>query len=169
MKIFKTFSLACILVLVGFTSKSFAQNATVQAEGTVLQPLSVTATNLSFGAEIFPGIDEVVARTDAAASQFDITGETSKEITATFTLPTELTFDANTLPITFSATDGGHATASTEQGTATAFDPSGALTTTLSAAGELFLWLGGTAEPAADQAAGAYSGDITLETVYTSN
>lgn len=169
MKILNTISLTCFLFLTAFATQSFAQSATVQATGTVLEPLSVTGTNLVFGTQIFPGINEVVAKTDATASQFDISGEVSKEITATFTLPTELSDGTNTMPITFSATDGGHATASIDQGTATAFDPSAALTTSLSATGELFIWMGGTVEPAADQVAGAYSGDITLDTAYTGN
>lgn len=162
-------SITFILLLAFSVTQSFAQSATVSASGTVLQPLSVTGTNLSFGSEVFPGINEVVDKGDATAAQLDITGEASKEVTATFTLPTELSDGTNNLPITFSTTDGGHAATSGDQGSATAFDPNSALTSTLSASGELFIWLGGTVEPASDQTAGTYSADITLDTVYTGN
>lgn len=169
MKIIKLLSTTFTLLLAFTVTQSFAQNVTVSSSGTVLQPLSVTGTDLSFGEEIFPGINEVVERTATGAAQLDISGEGSKEITATFTLPTELSDGTNALPITFSGTDAGHATASAEQGTATGFDPSNALTTTLSESGELFIWLGGTVEPASNQTAGIYDADITLDTVYTGN
>lgn len=163
-----SFSLLFSILL--FSSQGMAQSATTSASGTVLEPLTVSATALSFGSEIFPGINESVAKTAPESAQFDISGEAGKEITATLTLPTELAGGTTPLPITFSTTDGSHATASTEQSSATDFDPNGALTTTLEAAtGELFIWLGGTVEPASDQPAGAYTADITLDTVYTGN
>ncbi|MEX0660578.1 MAG: DUF4402 domain-containing protein [Balneolaceae bacterium] len=170
MKILNTISLTLLFSFVLFASQGLAQSTTVNAEGTVLAPLEVSGTNLNFGAEIFPGLDEAVAPTDAGAAQFDISGEAGKDIEATFTLPTEMTDGTNNLTLTFSGTDAGHATANTDQGTATEFDPNGTLTTALEAtSGELFIWLGGTVEPAADQAAGTYTADITLDTVYVGN
>lgn len=170
MKIFNTIALSILFSIILFASQGFAQSATTTASGTVLEPLTVSATALSFGESIFPGIDEVVERTAAEAAQFDVAGEAGKEITATFTLPTELTGATTPLSITFSTTDGGHATSSTDQGSATGFDPNGALTTTLEAAsGELYIWLGGTVEPADNQPAGSYTADITLDTAYTGN
>lgn len=166
MKYITTLSFSLLLLLAVFTTAGFAQDATVTASGTVLEPLSVTGTNLSFGAEIFPGINESVSKTDAGAAQFDITGEAGKEITADFTLPTELSKGEDALTITFSSTDAGHAT--TEAGTATDFDPSSTLTTSLEATdGTLFIWLGGTVEPTETQPAGEYTADITLDTAYT--
>ncbi len=142
---------------------------TVTASGTVLTPITVTGTNLSFGTSIFPGINKSVARTSADAASFTISGEASKEVTATFTLPTNLVKGADNLPISFSTTDGGHSTSSTGQSTATAFDPNSGVTTTLSTTGNLYIWLGGTVSPAHNQAAGAYTGDITISLVYTGN
>lgn len=167
MKLFKTVLTTAVILLVGICTQVNAQSATVQAEGEVLAPLSVTGTNLSFGTEILPGLELSVARTEAGAAQFDITGADSKEITVDFTLPTELTGAGDAIPITFGSDDAGYATTDDQAGAA-AHDPSGTLTTTLDAtAGTLFVWLGGTISPAETQAAGSYSADITVDTAYT--
>lgn len=169
MKIIKSLSLTLFLALIVFASDSIAQDnsVTVTASGTVLQPLDVTGTNLTFSDEIFPGIDEAVAHTEAGAAQFDITGEDGREINVEFTLPTELDgAGETTLPISFDTDDAG-SNEDDVQGSAVAFDPNSSETLNLSATGTLFIWLGGTVEPASDQAAGAYSGEITLDLTYT--
>lgn len=170
------FSLAVMAILLVTSVQSFAQSATVQAVGTVLAPMTVSGSNLNFGASIFPGSNMSVAHTDGGAAQFDINGETGKEVTATFTLPTALnhTIDATaTMPISFSAANAGYATLASGQGTATTYDPSSTLTTTLGNSlvddGQLYIWLGGTVQPSNTQMAGDYAADITLDLAYTGN
>lgn len=162
-----------IFALLVSAGQALAQSATVQATGTVLTPITFTSsTNLAFGTSLFPGIDKSIAHTDAGAAEFDLSGEAGKEITATFTLPTDLTHTdgTTTLPFSCSTTDAGYAGSSTAQGTATDFDPNSALTTTLDATnGTLSIWLGGTVQPATTQKSGSYSGDITLDLAYTGN
>lgn len=154
-----------------FSAPGYAQteaNSTVNATGDVLEAVAISGTNLQFG-EIIPGIENSISpTTDASSAQFDITGAAGKEVQATFTLPTELTGPGNALSLTFSSTSAAHAQASTEQGTATTFDPSTGVTTTLSGTGALFLWLGGSVTaPHTGQTAGSYTADITLQVVYT--
>lgn len=163
-----------ITLLILFSSLLFpllglSQGAKVTATGTVLAPLSVTGTGLIFGDQLFPGLTWDVERTSVHAARFDIVGEAGKEIIATFTLPEELTKGSDTMPITFSPTSGGHANAIALHASATAFDPSTSLNATLHIAGEYYIWLGGTVSPSATQAPGAYTGSITLDTVYTGN
>jgi len=152
-----------------FAPQGFSQGATVTATGTVLAPLSVTGTGLIFGDQLFPGHNEIVVTTDAGAARFDIVGEPQKEITATFTLPEILESGSSTMPISFSPTSGGHDNAIALQASATVFDPNAPVTVSLYTAGEYFIWLGGTVSPSETQAAGAYTGSITLDTVYTGN
>lgn len=158
---------------VATANTSFAQTKTVQATGTVLQPISFTnATNLTFGTALFPGISKTVGISDAGAATFDIAGEADKGVTVTFTLPTELTLTTGsaTMPITFASTDAGYSTTDDPSG-ATTFDPgAGAATTTLgTTSGLLYVWLGGTVDPAINQTAGDYAADITLDVAYTGN
>lgn len=172
MKITKILMAAfAIFALIATANTAYAQ--TVQATGTVLEPITFTSsTNLAFGTSIFPGINESVAPDNASASQFDIDGETGKEVTLNFTLPEVLDHDtdgSSTLTISFATTDGVHNTASDVAGTgATEFDPSVEQTTNLGGTdGLLYVWLGGTVEPANNQAEGSYAGDITLDVAYT--
>jgi hypothetical protein len=169
MKTFHKITLILLISLPLFAVQGFAQGATVTATGTVLAPLSVTGTGLFFGDQLFPGHNEIVARTDVGAARFDIVGQAGKEITATFTLPEMLESDSNTMPISFSATSGGHDSAIALKASATVFDPNAPFTASLYTAGEYFIWLGGTVSPSETQAAGVYTGSITLDTVYTGN
>jgi hypothetical protein len=159
------------MAFTGFGLTQANAQVTVKATGTVLQPIQMTGTNLNFGNNIFPGLDKKVSRSEAEAAQFDISGEAGKEVVATFTLPSDLSDGAsNSLPIVFNALDGGYAPASTDQTTASSFDPNSPFTTTLDASGgNLYLWLGGTVTPAQNQPAGTYEGDITLDIAYTGN
>jgi hypothetical protein len=166
-------SAIAILTFVATANTSFAQSTTVQATGTVLEPISFTnSTNLAFGASLFPGISKTVAITGSGAASIDVDGEASKEVTVTWTLPTELTHTTDgtsTMPVSFGTTDAGYNTAD-DPSLATTYDPSTVLTTTLgTTSGLLYLWLGGTVSPAANQTAGAYAADITVDVAYTGN
>jgi hypothetical protein len=155
-------------VLVAFAVSVYAQpnNADIAATATVQSPITVTAGNdLEFG-NVFPGVSKSVARTVAEAGAFTVLGQASSTVYLNFTLPSNLEFGANNMPITFSTTDAGSNTTD-NQGAATAFDPSeDDYQRTLSGSGELFVWIGGTVNPTESQVAGAYSADITLTVTY---
>ncbi len=140
-----------------------AQNATISVTATVLSQLTAAAGNpLAFG-NVTPGVAKTVAAAAAAAGSFNLTGQNNQGVQVSFTLPTNLTSGANTLPI--GTWTGLYNTVNTQAGTA--FTPSaGGQNATLSGAGRLFLWLGATVTPAAAQTAGSYTGTVVLNVVY---
>lgn len=141
-----------------------AQSANINATATVYQAITVTgARDLAFGS-VFPGVAKTVVVSDATSGRFDLTGQSSGNVNVSFTLPTNLTSGANNLPI---GTWSGCTNATNTTTGCTSFTPSaGATATALSGAGALFVWVGGTVSPAANQAAGAYTATVTLTAAY---
>lgn len=141
-----------------------AQSANINATATVFQAITVTgARDLAFG-NVFPGVAKTVVVSDATSGRFDLTGQSSGNVNVSFTLPANLTSGANNLPIgTWTGCTNG---TNTTTG-CTSFTPSaGATASAFSGAGALFVWVGGTVSPAANQAAGAYTGIVTLTAAY---
>ena len=164
----RTATLLSALLAAGFSVgalKAEAQtSANIQATATVLSAVTVAAgQNLAF-ANVTPGVNKTIAITDAGAGRFDVTKAASQGVTLAFTLPTNLTFSGNNLPIA-SWTGGWNPTA-TPAG-ATTFTPSPGGTNTAATAGTtIFVYVGATVSPAAAQAAGAYTGTVTMSAVY---
>lgn len=152
------------LVLTGTALQAQTNNASVTATATVQTPINVLgAQQLSFG-NVFPGVDKTVAATDLAnAGRFDVTGQASASVTLSFGLPATLSDGVNTLPI--GSFTGIHALVNT-QALGAAFTPSVGATTSLSAGGLLFVWIGAQVQPATNQAAGVYTGSIIMTVVY---
>lgn len=158
-------SLALAALLAGLAPLAAAQSNTgsITATAVVQQPISVTgAVNLSFG-NVFPGVPATVLLTDAGAGRFDVAGQANAPVTLSFTaLPANLGFGLNNLPVAF--TSGYNAT--NNAAGATSFTPASGATTSLSGTGVLFVFVGGTVTPAVNQAAGTYTGTITLQVAY---
>lgn len=151
-----------ILSLAG-TAAAQSNSGSIQATANVLAPINVTAGNtLDFGS-VLPGVNKTIAPTDGTAGTFSLTGAASTPVNMTFTLPVNLVNGGNNLPITSWAGE----TRPTAAGAPTPFTPSGAASTaTTSAAGQLFIFLGATVQPTVAQAAGVYTGTITMTVVY---
>lgn len=151
------------LLSLGATA-AMAQSANINATATVLQAMTVTgALPLDFGT-VFPGVAKSVGVAAATAGRFDLTGQSSANVNLTFTLPTNLTTGVNTLPI---GTWTGCTNAINTAAGCTAFTPSAAPTASaFSGAGALFVFVGGTVTPGAAQAAGTYTGTVTLTAAY---
>jgi len=134
------------------------------------RPLSVSGVNPLTFALVFPGIPEIVSRSDAVnAGAFQVRGRNGSEVVLTFTLPVALTAAGGlSLTLQFGPDDGGWNTQN-DLVTARAFDPRVTLTVRLSQQGRLFVWLGSTALPSPTQAAGDYTGTVTLSAAYTGN
>lgn len=141
-----------------------AQSANINATATVYAPITVSgAQPLAFGT-VFPGVNKVVAATDAAAGRFDLTGQNSANVNVSFTLPTQLTSGGNNLPI---GTWTGYRNSTNSQTGGSAFTPSaGATAAAFSGSGALFVFVGATVSPAAAQVAGSYTGTVTLTAAY---
>jgi hypothetical protein len=159
-------SLLVSAAVAGFftASAAAAQSASIQALATVYQPITITgARNLDFGT-VFPGVNKTIAVAAATSGRFDLTGQASGNVDLTFTLPTNLTSGGNNLPI---GTWTGCTNATNTTAGCTSFTPSGSATASaFSAAGALYVWVGATVSPAAAQAAGNYTGNVTLTAAY---
>ena len=139
-----------------------SSSASVTAD--VQQPITVTKTSdLAFGT-IFPGLAKTVAVTDGGAAAFAIQGQAGGNVNLTFSLPTSITNGGATLPI--AAWTARRATTNSPSA-GTDFTPGAATTSAvLSGAGNLYVFLGATAQPSAAQPAGSYSGTATMTVVY---
>lgn len=152
------------LAVVG-TVTAQAQSSTIQATATVQQPITVSgARDLAFG-QVFPGVDKQVAVADANSGRFDVTGQAGAAVNVMFGLPAQLTsvggdnlliggWDANLSPTSAAPTG-------------TSFAPvNGSTTTATLTAGLLSVFLGASVSPTVLQAAGDYSGTVTLTVTY---
>lgn len=134
------------------------------------QPLSVTPRrDLQFG-DVIAGFPASVSRLDNANSGwYEVVGQRNAEVAFTFTLPANLVGIAGALlPIAFGADDGGFSNLPAP-GTQVGFDPRVALNRSLGVTGRAYLWLGGTVQPATNQASGGYQAPVTLTVAYTGN
>jgi hypothetical protein len=151
--------------LVVFTTPVYAQvnNASITATATVQAPINVTAVNNLDFQNVFPGVAKTVLVSDATAGRWDVAGAASTPVSLNFTLPGNLSSGANLMPI--GTWTGNHNTTAAPSGTG--FTPSGTPTAaTLSATGALFVYIGATVSPLANQAAGVYTAAVTLTVLY---
>ena len=155
---------AVVAALFSLATVAQAQSANINATANVYAAMTVTgARDLDFG-NVFPGVNKTVGVAAATSGRFDLTGQASSNVNLTFTLPANLTSGANNLPI---GTWTGCTNATNTTTGCTAFTPSGSASpSAFSGAGALFVWVGGTVSPAANQAAGSYTGTVTLTAAY---
>lgn len=125
--------------------------------------------DLSFG-QIWAGTPASVSPLDVGQSgEFLIQGARGAEVAVQLALPSAMTSARGAqLPLEFGPTDGGYADRPVRWQTQS-FDPHVPFTATLGNSGRLYVYLGGTAQPSAQQQAGQYSGTITLTVSYTGN
>lgn len=127
------------------------------------RPLTVTGVrNLTFGT-VLPGVPRVVLRTDPANSgEFEIRGPNRGRVLLAFVLPVVMTGPAGALmPLSFGASDAGYSPTRTI-GSQVGFDPRQPFTVDLATNGRASVFMGGTANPTANQRAGGYAGTLTL-------
>ena len=159
---------AAVLVLSTLAGQAQAQSASIGARASVQQALTVSAVDSLILGATFPNTTRTVLPTDASSGSFTLAGAANAEVQWSMTLPGNLTFGANNLPISFGAAAGAWNTANSRAGT-TAFDPSVAQTHRLDAGtGNLYVFIGGSVSPTV-QPAGDYKASITLTAAYTGN
>ena len=142
-----------------------AQSATINATATVVTALTVTGNApLAFG-NVYQGVNKPVAYADAGSGRMSIAGFNTAQVALTFTLPSNLTSGAATLPI--DTWDVARNTTNVTTGAASMAVTSGTPVNANLSAGNLYLFIGATVRPGALQAAGSYSGTITLAAAYT--
>ncbi len=160
----KTFAIAALALLVAGAAQ--AQTANITATAIVAGPLSLTSSsNLDFGT-VIPGTARTIdPLTSASAGTFVFSGGPNAQLALTWTLPANLTSGANNLPVSFAPVFNS----ANAQAGATALTTPTDNTRRLSGTGTGYIWVGGTATPAVAQAAGTYTGTITLAYGYTGN
>jgi hypothetical protein len=154
-----------------------SQTATTQVSARVFTPLAITSNEaLRFGNLYSPFTAKAIAWTDNAASggraRFTITGEGSAELALSITVPANISAGANNIPL--SALELRHGTTDADaSGTVVALNTGTANTLNVTMGGaaassqSYFLRIRGTATPAASQAAGSYTGTISVAVNYT--
>lgn len=155
---------AVVAALFSLASAAQAQSANINALATVYTPITITGNRaLDFGT-VFPGVAKTIAVAAATSGQFQLGGQATGNVNLTFTLPTNLINGANNLPI---GTWTGCTSPTNTTAGCTAFTPSGTATASaFSGAGALWVFVGGTVTPGAAQAAGNYTGTVTLTAAY---
>ena len=147
-----------VALLLGGAAPLLAQGRPIRVEG--IKPLA-------FGS-ILAGAPVVVGRADPVrAGQINLSAQPQSPIILQLALPTAMTGPLGaTLPIAFGANDAGFSAQGviTNQ---TAFDPRNSTVVITNAQnGRGSVYLGGTAQPAFNQAPGTYTGVITLTVAY---
>lgn len=166
--------LACLVTVCGFggsaaqgPSGSVSADAVVVTVGMTIN----TLRDLAFGT-VIKGVATTVQPVAVNAGAWQVTGGANASATITFTLPTVLTniqaLPGSTMPITFSATSARWSRANNNPAAGTPFDPA------LGAVGRfgpppnpnLYIWLGGTVNPAPTAKPGIYQGTVIVSLSY---
>lgn len=116
---------------------------------------------------LLPGISSTILTTSSSAGRYLITMNKNMTLAVTFTLPSNLTFSGNNLPITFTATKSQ---SSSDATMGTEFDPY--IGTTVqrvsSSTNKWYIRLGGTIPTPSTQAAGGpYQGTVIMTITIT--
>ncbi|HEX2637470.1 MAG TPA: DUF4402 domain-containing protein [Gemmatimonadales bacterium] len=156
------------VLLIGWLAGQCLVPTASWGQGTGGRPLSALSRQMLDFGTLFSGTPASVSRFDALhAGQFELRGAKGTEVRVDLGLPPVMTAAGGAkLPLKFTAGDGGYARDGIIA-TASPFDPRAPLVTTLSENGRLYLFLGGTATPAAKQSAGTYAGTVTVTIAYT--
>ncbi|GAA5521477.1 DUF4402 domain-containing protein [Aliifodinibius salicampi] len=154
-----------LLLVTGITTTVSAQQADIAANATVDANVDLSSgDDLNFG-NIAAGSPSTVNPGDGTAGTFSVSGNVGN-VDLSFSLPSELTGSEDNLPISFGGTSaswGDNAYDSNND-----FDPNDGASVNLleQTDRDITVFIGGTVDPATNQAAGSYNGTITLTATY---
>jgi len=150
------------IALCAISLAAFAQtSATANATANVNAALTIANTaGLNFG-NVAQGATVTITPLLAGAAAFTISGAASAATTVSVTYPANLTFGANNLPFTAQTPRYNNVANVQANGITGTWTAAGGSTTT-SAGGNLWVWIGGSVTASASQAAGSYNGTITV-------
>ena len=150
-----------------------------QAAGTVAADAVVVTTgmtittlrDLNFGS-VIKGVATTVAPTAAAAGEWQVSGSGNAFVVISFTLPTQLTniqaLPGSSMPITFSATSAIWRRATNDPTGGNTFNPAAGAVGRLGPPPNfnMYIWLGGTVNPALTAKPGIYQGNVIVSLIY---
>ena len=163
-----------LVVGLGLPARLPAQSgATVAADAVVVTVGMTIATlqDLNFGT-VIKGVPTAVLPTAATAGAWQVTGSANAFVIISFTLPTQLTniqaLPGSTMPITFSGVSAIWRRATNNPVGGTIFNPA---TGAVGRFGpppnpNMYIWLGGTVNPAAAAKPGIYQGTVVVSLIY---
>jgi len=161
----KFYFISFLFIFISFTS--YSQTSSISILATVLSPISITTTDLNFGS-VVRNVSKTITPGGSGSGKFEVTGEAGKEVQFSFIVPTYISSGSNELSYSCSNSEAKYSTdASGTPGTT--FSPLSTITTNLSSSGKLYVFIGGKLQPTSSQAAGSYSGTITMSIQYTGN
>ena len=166
-------ALLCAALLALPRSVASQANGTVTADAVVVTTGMTLATlqNLNFGT-VIKGVATTVQPTAATAGTLQVTGSANAFVVISFTLPTQLTniqaLPGSTMPISFNATSARWNRANNNAAAGTPFNPATGAVGRLGPPPNpnLYIWLGGTVNPAAGAKPGVYQGNVIVSLIY---
>jgi len=169
---------APLLIVLG--GLAFARHGAAQAPGASVSADGVVVTvgiamtslrDLAFGT-VPKGVATPVLPTAANAGAWQITGNANAFVSIAFTLPTQLmniqALPGSTMPIAFSATSAIWRRANNIPAGGNVFNPATGATGRFGPPGNptLYIWIGGTVNPALTAKPGIYRGAIIVSLTY---
>jgi hypothetical protein len=163
-----------LVALVTLPAQAAAQATTSVAADAVVVTTGMTITtlrDLNFGS-VVKGVATTVQPTAANAGEWQALGSGNAFVIISFTLPTQLTniqaLPGSTMPISFNATSAIWRRATNNPAGGNVFNPS---TGAVGRFGQppnnaLYIWIGGTVNPALTAKPGIYRGNIIVSLVY---
>jgi len=121
---------------------------------------------------VIKGVPTTVLPTAATAGEWQVTGSSNAFVIISFTLPTLLTniqaLPGSTMPITFSAVSAIWRRATNNPVGGTIFNPATGAVGRLgpTANPNMYIWIGGTVNPAAAAKPGIYQGNVIVSLIY---
>jgi len=163
-----------LVVALGLPGRLAAQSGgTVSADAVVVTVGMTIATlqDLNFGT-VIKGVPATVLPTAATAGAWQVTGSANAFVIISFTLPTQLTniqaLPGSTMPISFSAVAAVWRRATNNPVGGTIFNPATGAVGRFGPAPNptMYVWLGGTVNPALTAKPGIYQGNVIVSLIY---
>ena len=173
MKRLRRVAVVCAAVLATPVARAQSPSAIVAAEAVVVTAGMTVATlrDLNFGS-VIKGVATTVQPTAASAGAWQVMGSPNAFVIISFTLPTELTniqaLPGSTMPIAFNATAARWNRANNNAAAATPFNPAVGTVGRLGPPPNpnMYVWIGGTVNPALAAKPGIYQGTVVLSLIY---
>jgi len=169
----RTLMVAAVVGLSAMGRLSAQANGAVSADAVVVTTgmTITTLSDLNFGT-VIKGVPSTVLPTAANAGEWQVSGSGNAFIVISFTLPTQLTniqaLPGSTMPISFSAVSAVWRRATNNPAGGNIFNPSSGAVGRLGPPPNfnMYIWLGGTVNPALSAKPGIYQGNVIVSLIY---
>ena len=163
-----------LAVCLGVPGSVVAQSGASVSADAVVVTVGMTITtlrDLNFGT-VIKGVPTTVLPTAATAGEWQVTGSSNAFVIISFTLPTQLTniqaLPGSTMPIAFSGVSAIWRRATNNPAGGTIFNPAAGAVGRFGppANPNMYVWVGGTVNPAATAKPGIYQGTVIVSLIY---